>query len=168
MSLAAPSPSRAMTAEELMALPEDGVDRELIRGALRKRPRTLSSRNHSETQASVVHLLKNWLHLQPSPRGKIHSAQAGFRLRREPESFVGIDVAYASAELVAKTDQASPFYDGPPVLAVEILSPSDRHEDVVEKVKLYLDVETVVWVLDPDFKTVSIHRPGQPPETLNV
>jgi Uma2 family endonuclease len=60
------------------------------------------------------------------------------------------------------------FYDGAPILAVEILSPSDKHEDIVEKVGLYLEVGTMVWVVDPDFRTVSVHGPGQLPETLNA
>ena len=34
--------------------------------------------------------------------------------------------------------------------------------------KSYLAVGTVVWIIDPDFETVAVHRPGQNPETLNV
>src|SRR4051812_32491393 len=122
MSLATP-PARPMTAEELMALPDDGVERELIRGELREKPMTRRNPMHSEVEANIAHLLKHWLDQQPQPRGKVHSGEAAFRLRREPETFVGIDVAYASAELVAKTDKRKAFYDGQPVLAVEILSP---------------------------------------------
>jgi Uma2 family endonuclease len=168
MNLAVPPPSRPMTAEVLMALPEDGVDRELIRGQLRERPMTRRNRAHSFVEARIAQLLSNWLDQQPAPKGLIHSGEAGFRIRREPESFVGIDVAYASAEIVARTDARSPFYEGPPVLAVEILSPSDKHEEIVEKVSEYVAVGTVVWVVDPDFKTVSVHRPGKLPVTLNA
>src|SRR4051794_16191683 len=137
MSLATP-PARPMTAEELIALPDDGVERDLIRGELRERTMTRRNPFHSSTEARIAMLLGNWLDQRPEPRGRIHSGEAAFRLRREPETFVGIDVAYASPELVAKTDKRKAFYDGPPVLAVEILSPSDKHEDIVEKVSLYL------------------------------
>jgi Uma2 family endonuclease len=88
------------------------------------------------------------------------SGEAGFRLRGPLDSAVGIDVAYVSAELLAATPQKQAIFDGPPVLAIEILSPSDTHEGVVEKVELYSEVGTVTWVIDPYFKTVSIHRPG--------
>ena len=71
-------------------------------------------------------------------------------------------MAYLSAEMAAGRDPKLRFFDGPPVLAVEILSPSDKHENIVEKVKLYLEVGTTVWVVDPDFRTVHVHRPGQP------
>src|SRR5262249_11492692 len=93
--------------------------------------------------------------------------EAGFRLKRDPETFVGIDVAYVSAEMVANRDRKLKFFDGPPVLAVEILSPSDQLEDVVEKVEVYLEVGTVVWIANPNFRTVSVHRPGQSVEAVN-
>jgi Uma2 family endonuclease len=32
---------------------------------------------------------------------------------------------------------------------------------------MYLEVGTVVWVADPDFRTVAVHRPGEPPVTYN-
>jgi Uma2 family endonuclease len=44
---------------------------------------------------------------------------------------------------------------------------TDHHEDVVEKVELYLESGVVVWVIDPYFRTVSVHRPGHPVATYN-
>jgi Uma2 family endonuclease len=167
MSLTAPPPARTMTAEELMALPDDGVDRELIRGELRERPMTRRNWRHSDVEAEIVYLLRGWLQNQPPLRGRVTCGEAGFRLRAEPATLVGVDVAYASAEVVAKLNTSFPYYDGPPVLAVEIMSPSDKHQDIVEKVSEYLAVGTVVWVVDPDFRTVTVYRPGQPPEMLN-
>ena len=52
--------------------------------------------------------------------------------------------------------------DGPPVLAAEILSPSDEHKDIVEKIELYLETGVaVVWIVDPDLRNVTVYRPGQ-------
>jgi Uma2 family endonuclease len=168
VSVATPPPARTLTAAELMVLPEDGIHRELIRGELRERPMTTRNRKHSRVESRVAQLLWNWLDQQPEPRGLVHSGEAGFRLIPDPETLVGIDVAYASAELVAKTGESLAFYDGPPVLAVEVISPSDRHEEIVEKVALYLEVGTVVWVVDPDFRVVTAHRKGLEPEAFNV
>ncbi len=86
---------------------------------------------------------------------------------RTPETFVGIDVAYVSPELAASVDPKKPFYDGAPVLAVEIISPSEKQDNIVEKVGLYLEVGTMVWVVDPDFRRVSVHRTGRVAETFN-
>jgi Uma2 family endonuclease len=157
-----------MTAEEFMLLPEDGMDRELIRGQLRERPMTVRNRAHSETEVTIGSLLRKWLTTQPEPRGRISGGEAGFLLKRDPDCLVGIDVAYASAERVESTAPDFPYYDGPPVLAVEILSPSEKHADIVEKVSVYLEVGSVVWVVDPDFRTVSVHRRDHDPETYNV
>jgi Uma2 family endonuclease len=164
MGLAAPPPSRPLTAEALMAMPEDGIDRELIRGELREKPAYLRSPGHSGAQAKIAYLLLVWLDRQTKPRGSIASGQAPFRLVREPVTFVGIDVAYASAEQVAAANDNKAFFDGPPVLAVEILSHSDTHGEITEKVDLYLEVGTVVWVVDPDSQTIMVRRPGQVPK----
>ena len=166
MSIAGP-PRKTMTAEEIFALPDDGIDRELIRGELRERPMTRRNRGHSGAEAKIAKILGNWLDTRPSPRGAIHSGEAGFRLRRDPETMVGIDVAYASAELVASTDPKAVFYEGAPTLAVEILSPSDQHGDVSDKVDLYLEAGSVVWVVDPRFRSVSVYRPGRDVEHFN-
>jgi Uma2 family endonuclease len=163
-----PVKRRLMTAEEFLALPDDGTDRELIQGVLRERPTTFRNRHHSRVETRTAKILDNWLDTQREPRGIVHSGEAGFRLRREPDTVVGIDVAYASAELVASTDAKATIYDGPPVLAVEILSPSDQSSDIADKIDNYLEVGTVVWVVDPRFRTVVVYRPGREPEMFNA
>jgi Uma2 family endonuclease len=157
-----------MTAEEVCALPEDGIDRELIRGELREQPASPRNPRHSVSEAKIAHLLRLWLDAQPLTQRRVLSGEAAFRLRRDPDTLVGIDVAISSAELMAAADAKASFLDGPPILAVEVLSPSDTHERIVEKVDLYLEVGTLVWVVDPDFRTVSVHRPGREVEVFNV
>jgi Uma2 family endonuclease len=158
-----------MTTEQLLAMPEDGIDRDLIRGELREIPMTRRNRRHSRTEASIANALKNWLHSQPMPRGEVLSGEAGFRLRRDPDTTVGIDVAYISAEMAAATPDSAFLVEGPPVLAVEVLSPSDTHEDVSEKVTEYLEAGTnLVWVVDPAFRTVIVYEPRREPVLFNV
>ncbi|WP_168222128.1 Uma2 family endonuclease [Aquisphaera giovannonii] len=154
---------RLMTTEELLALPEDGVDRELIRGVLRARPMTRRNRWHSTVESRLVLFLGTWLNGRPEPRGEIVSGEAGFVLRRDPDSNVGIDVAYVSPE-VAAAEPSSPYFEGPPVLAVEILSPSDTQEDIDEKIQLYLETGVaVVWIINAKFRTVTAYRPDAEP-----
>jgi Uma2 family endonuclease len=170
MVIASPVAPKLLSTEEFLALPDDGKDRFLIRGRIYPEEPTMTVRNrkHSRTEANITHLLKSWLDGRPEPRGEIHSGDAGFRLRRDPDSLVGIDVAFVSPELAKASSDDSPFHDGPPVLAVEILSPSDKHEDVVERINAYLNAGVVVWEVDPDFRTVRVHKPGEEPETINV
>jgi Uma2 family endonuclease len=168
MSLAAPPPTKQMTAEALMAMPDDGIDRELIRGELREKRRIFATPRESCVQATVTSLLMVWLMQQPKPRGEILSGGAPFRLIREPITFVGIDVAYASADQAAATRNRLEFVDGPPVLAVEVVAPSDTHGGIAEKVNLYLEVGSVLWLVDPDLSTITVHRPGQVPKMLTT
>jgi len=153
-----------MTAEEMLALPDNGMERDLIEGHLRERLMTRRSRRHGTTTANVTRLLANWNAAQSKPRGEVLAGEAGFRLRRNPDTTAGIDVAYISAELAATSAADTWLVDGPPVLAVEILSRSDTHEDVVEKIDLYLETGVrVVWIIDPDLRTLTVYRPDAEP-----
>lgn len=158
-----------MTTEELLDLPEDGVDRELIRGVLRERPMTRRNPRHAGTEARIATLLSNWVMRQPSPRGRVYSGEVGVRLRRNPDTTVGIDVAYFSADAVAANAAAVSLLEGPPVVAVEILSPSDVQEDVLDKVAEYLDAGVkLVWVVEPRFRTVTVYQRGADPVMFNA
>src|SRR5829696_2645871 len=99
----APVTAPLMTTEELLALPQADVERQLIRGELREKRITRRNRRHSRTEANLAYFLGHWLRQQPEPRGEVLDGEAGFRLRRDPDTTVGIDVAYISAELSAST-----------------------------------------------------------------
>jgi Uma2 family endonuclease len=158
----------AMTTEELLALPEDGVERWLIRGELREKPRTKRNRWHSRIMARVTYYLEGWLELQPLPRGEMLCGEAGVILRHDPDTTVGIDVVYVSAEVAAKQSGETTLIDGVPVLVVEILSPSDKQEEINEKLDTYLRAGVkVVWVIDPHDRTVLVYRPGAKPQLVN-
>ena len=45
--------------------------------------------------------------------------------RHDPDTTVGIDVTYISAEVMVRQTEDSTLVDGVPTLVVEILSPSD-------------------------------------------
>jgi Uma2 family endonuclease len=157
--------AKLMTAEEFLALPDDGVERWLIRGELReKRDTDMTRRNrpHSITEGRVTILLGTWLRSQRPPRGEVVCGEAGFVLRTDPETITaGVDVAVISA---AQADAVTPdttMIEGPPTLIAEVLSPNDTQEEVTERVAEYLDCGVpVVWILNPYFRTVTVHRPG--------
>jgi len=158
-----------VTVEQLLAMPEDGIDRDLIRGQLKERPMTRRSRRHAQTEANVTFLLKNWLQQQRQELGKVFSGEVGCILRRNPDTTVGIDVAYITAEHAARQTDVTRLIEGPPLLAVEILSPSDTHEDVAAKVDEYLACGVaLVWIVDTHFQTVTVHRSATAPELCNV
>lgn len=155
-----------MTLEDFLSLPDDGIERELIAGVLNERPMTKRNRYHAKAEASIAYALNAWRQPRPEPRGDVLSGEVGFTLRREPDSGVGIDVAYISPETAAaQSDDQSTMIVGVPVLAVEILSPSDKQEDITNKIDEYLEVGVkLIWIVDPHFRTVTVHRCDGKPE----
>lgn len=157
-----------MTAKELLALPENGHDRWLIDGELRERPMPTRNRFHSYTMTRTARFLDTWRDSQPPPHGKVLTGDAGVRLRRNPDTVFGIDIVYASAELLARQTVSSTIIDGAPTLAVEILSPSDTIEDISDKIDALLQAGVLlVWIIDPFHRTVIVHSPGAEPVLFN-
>jgi Uma2 family endonuclease len=158
-----------MTTEEMLALPENGMERWLIAGELRERPMTVRNRFHSRTMICVGTELEIWLRQQPTPRGQVLGGEAGVRLSHDPETTVGVDVVYVSAEVVIQQTGETTLIDGVPTLAVEILSPNDTVEEIYEKMTTYRVAGVpLVWVLDPYNRIVMVHRPDAEPELFNI
>ncbi len=160
-----------MTAEEFLALPDDGVERWLIRGELREKwdtDKTMRNKHHGITEGRVTGLLGMWLLTQPQPRGEVVCGEPCFRLRSFPDTIsAGVDAAVITAEQAdAKSDDTTSI-EGPPLLIAEVLSPSDTEGELVERVREYLDCGVpVAWIFNPYFKTVTVHRPGVDPLAL--
>ncbi len=164
MSTAVAPPPKRMTVEEFLALPDDGHRRWLIDGIVYPREPELSLRNkrHGRVTTRTAFVLEGWSQAQPGPRGQVVTGDTGFRLSPDSDTYVGIDVAYAPPELIVADTDESPYFEGPPRLAVEILSPSNVRCELVKKIQAYLKAGSTVWVLDPDFRTIDVHRPGRP------
>ena len=161
--------TRPLTVEEFFSLPDDdGIERMLIQGRLWEKPMTKRNKWHSSCEAAIARLIGNWVMSQPKPRGKVFSGEAGFVLRGMPGSAVGIDVAYARHDVISRSEVDTRMIDGPPDLAVEILSPSDKQDEIIAKVREYLDVGVpLVWIVEPVFQTVTVYRPNERPQLFS-
>ena len=155
-----------MTSDELFALrPSKKIDRWLFRGELRESKVTKRNPNHAGAVMSIGRLIGNWLILQPEPRGKVYGGEVYFRIRKDPDTNVGIDVALATAEQRATVKKKTSYIDGAPLLAVEVLSPYDKQKEIFESIEEYLECGVkVVWIVDPYTETVAVHRLGQEPK----
>ena len=130
---------------------------------------TRRNRWHAKVEAKIAYLLHRWRAELPEPRGDIYSGEVGCILRRNPDSTVGIDVVYTSAELAAPGADETTMLDGPPILAVEILSPNDTVEQIGEKVDEYRAAGVpLVWLVDPHFRTIVVHQRDKPPVLFNA
>lgn len=158
-----------VTAEDLVAMPKDGIERELIRGVVREKPMTYRGRMHSRMTGRISFLLLDWLRQFPEMGGDVFDGEIAVRLCRNPETTVGIDVAYVSREVLDQTPPEHFFIEGAPILAVEVLSPSDSLTDIADKVALYLEYGVaVVWVVNPRFQTITVHRRDVAPTSLDL
>ncbi len=97
--------------------------------------------------------------------GFVLSNDAGVVVEQNPDTVRGPDVCYF-AETVSDPAEFEnllrKYMTIPPVIAVEVLSPSDRVNRVAAKVDEYLAFGVKqVWVVDPETKDVAVHRPGQ-------
>jgi Uma2 family endonuclease len=154
-----------MTTEEFIALPDDGVERDLIRGELRIRgqgnddPMTVRNRLHSRAMTKITAALHNWS-MSQADSGEVLCGEIGCILARNPDTTVGIDVAYFSNAILGEQSGETTLVEGAPILAVEIRSPSDTDQDVDDKVDAYLAAGTkVVWVAQPRARTITVYRP---------
>jgi Uma2 family endonuclease len=165
----AESRPRLFTVEELLAMPDDGKDRWLIRDQLREQEMTKRNRFHSALVSRLSQLIGAWIDAQPEPRGEVYGGEASVYLARNPDSCVGIDVVYVAPDVVASQINETTLIDGVPTLVIEILSPYDVKKDVTEKINDYLTAGVpLVWIVDTDYQTVTVHRPGQPIELFNT
>ena len=90
--------------------------------------------------------------------GKVFAAETGFKLA--PRRVRAPDVAFVRAERLA-AGLPRRFFDGPPDLAVEVVSPSDTWPEVEAKVEDWLARGArSCWVVDPKTRLVMIHHPG--------
>ncbi len=162
-----PAPT-LLTAEELLALPDDGTDRWLLAGKLRPGPPSRKDRFHAAALANLAALLGNWLDTQPRPRGEV-LARVGIIFGRGPDTVVDIDLAVLDAQVISALAEDTEFIEGVPTLAVEILGLGETIGYVNEKIDVYQSARVPhVWIADPRWKTVTVHRTDGDPELLNV
>jgi Uma2 family endonuclease len=143
---------RTMTADELLAMPKDGIRRELVEGELREM--TPAGGDHGEIGMRLGWRLAQFVETQHL--GVVYNSDTGFRLARDPDTVRCPDVGFIARERYARFRGV---VDRAPDLAVEIVSPSDTYSDVRAKVHEYLNAGTrLVLVIDPPAQTVDVYR----------
>ena len=117
---------------------------------------------HGEISMSLSLLLG--VHIRENKLGRLYPADTDFKLG---DRLVKPDIAFVStARLPENKRQASPVA---PDLAVEIVSPTDVHYNVIEKALAYLNAGTrLVWIIEPVAKTVTVYRSQKDIKTFTI
>jgi Uma2 family endonuclease len=154
--------TRLITAEELEKFPQDDCRYELVEGRLiRMSP---VGYRHGKIVLQFAALLVRYL--QGRNVGTAVT-EVGFKLASNPDTVRAPDIAVIRQERIPSVDPRG-FWQGPPDLAVEVLSPEDRPSDCLAKVDEYLlSGVPLVLVVDPDMKTVTAYRRSAAPITLH-
>ncbi len=155
--------TRRVTAEELLRIPRGGFRYELVRGELKKMPPAGHARG--EYALSIGASLR--AHARANGLGRAYAAETGFKLESDPDHVLAPDASFVRSERAEAARGTPGFFPGPPDVAVEVISPSDRYTEIDEKVADWLDAGTLaVVVVDPRSRTVRIHRSQADVEAL--
>ncbi len=144
-----------LSAEQFMEA-ANGLRAELVQGELiEMAPVGLS---HGDAAVLLAAALLGFV--RPRKLGRV-CTEVGFVLSRNPDTVRAPDVAFISSERLKSLVRRDAFVEGAPELAVEVLSPTDRASDVLQKIREYLAAGArLVWVVDPHNRTVTAHHPS--------
>jgi Uma2 family endonuclease len=142
------------TADQLLAMPDDGNRYELIEGVRQKMSPT--GGQHGIVAARILRKLGNYV--EEHHLGATFAAETGFLISRDPDSVRAPDAAFVRQERLEKVGSVAGYWPGAPDLAVEVLSPSDTFSQVESKSLGWLAAGCrMVLVVDPQQKHVTVY-----------
>ena len=107
------------------------------------------------------------VHNQAHRLGHVLAGEAGFIVRRGPDTVRGADVAFISYQRVPKDAQVAGFLEQAPELVIEVLGEDRSWSEMEEKISEYHAAGVdMVWVLDPRTLTLQVCPRGSSPVLL--
>lgn len=97
------------------------------------------------------------------------AVEVGCWLSRDPDKVRVADVVYLAPERVPDPERRHKFLEGASDLVVEIVSPEDRVAEIQVKIGEYLAHGCrLLWLVEPESRTITIHRPDRSARVLTV
>ena len=131
-----------LSAEAFFLIPDGNSRLELVRGEVIEKP--LNGGIHGLVTANIGCLLHTWAN--ENTRGRV-GIGSGFVLARESDTVRASDMYFIRADRIAESGGVpESFWEIPPDLVVEVVSPSDSADEVQGKIRDYLLAGTpLVW-----------------------
>ncbi len=151
------TPTKLLTAEEFICLPEppEGGKMELVHGEIVTMAPV--GGEHGDVAGEIRDHLSRFARDHGVGRAGV---EVGYLLKRKPDLVRAPDVSFTHASRLKDGRFPDTYVEGPPTLAVEVVSPNDHDDDVATKVEEYLAAGTErVWVVRPKVRTITVHRP---------
>lgn len=157
------SVTKLMTAKELLEMPRGRFRYELIEGALKR----MAPAGHDHGRIIMELAVPLGQYVKTAKLGKVYAAETGFRIRSNPDTVIAPDIAFIRQERVEAVGRVKGYWEGPPDLAVEVVSPGDTASEVEEKAQTWLEAGTnQVWIISPRLRTITIYRSPSEISTL--
>ncbi len=155
MMLAEAVERKLMTAEELLQKMPEARRGELVQGEFIEM--SPAGYHHGRIAGNIFGSL--WSFVKRNRLGHVYAAETGFLLSRNPDTVRAPDAAFVTAERAARQTQERGFFDGPPDLAVEVISPTETVDEVEAKLIDYLEAGArLVWLIYPRTQTITVYR----------
>jgi Uma2 family endonuclease len=101
--------------------------------------------------------------------GEVVGSDIGILFRETPRLMLGPDAAFVAKDRLPPDWDRSKFLRVVPDLVVEVISPTDTQREVAANVAIYLELGVqLVWLADPEAKTVTVYRAGREPRILTA
>jgi len=145
-----------ITPEDLLAL-EDSERYELLNGRLMEQSVSLKS---SWVAGQIFRLIARFL--DEHPIGDLFPEGTSYQcFPEEPRRVRRADVSFIRTGRLTESQFDSGHCPIAPDLAVEVVSPHDNYADVVAKLDDYFSAGVpLVWVVEPESRTVAVYRNG--------
>lgn len=156
---------KLMTAKHLLAMPDDGMRHELVRGELLTM--APAGDRHGVVADRIGRRIGNFV--ETHNLGRTLAAETGVFIHRDPDTVFAADYAFISNERLAGASPATGYAEVIPDLVVEVVSPNDRPAYVADKTAAWLAAGVrLVWVAHPDTREVSAHHHDGTAQQLGV
>ena len=151
------SSQHVTTAEQLLAMPDDGNRYELAEGMLIMM--SPAGSEHGRIAGRIFARLA--VHVEQCHLGETYAAETGFRIATSPDTVRAPDAAFVSHERLSTVEPTRGYLPLAPDLVVEVVSPNESFSDVETKVAGWLAAGTrIVLVADPADLSLRVYERG--------